>query len=165
MTLKREKKVGKSRFESLEDILGVSPATVAKLKEMGYSTIESLARASVVELTKAGISDKVAAKLISQAGQGIQIDFTTALDVLERRTNLEEEVTVTRKYQVTIPKRIRTKYGVKVGDKLIVREERGRIVIETPKKVVDPSTFLWNLSKKPLDVDVVKLVEESWEKI
>lgn len=74
-----------------------------------------------------------------------------------------EEVKVTRKYQVTIPRRIRSTLGVKVGDKLILREERGRILIEVPKRVADPSGFLWGLSKKPVDVDVVKLIEESWK--
>jgi len=74
-----------------------------------------------------------------------------------------EEIKVTRKYQVTIPRRIRSKLGVKVGDKLLFREDRGRILIETPKRVADPSGFLWNLSKKSVDVDVVKLIEESWK--
>jgi len=73
-----------------------------------------------------------------------------------------EEVKVTRKYQITIPKDIRTKLGVKIGDSLLLREEEDRIVIEIPKKISDPSQFLWGLAKKPLDVDAVKLVEESW---
>jgi len=73
-----------------------------------------------------------------------------------------EEVTVTRKYQITIPKKTRSKLGIEIGDKLLVKEEEGRIVIEIPERVTDPSAFLWNLSKKPMDIDVVKLVEESW---
>lgn len=71
---------------------------------------------------------------------------------------------MTRKYQVTIPRRIRATLGVKIGDKLLLKEERGRILIEVPKRVSDPSEFLWNLSKKPVDVDVVKLIEESWKR-
>jgi len=70
---------------------------------------------------------------------------------------------VTRKYQVTIPRRLRSMLGVKVGDRLILREDRGRILIEVPKRVADPSEFLWGLSRKPIDVDVVKLIEESWK--
>lgn len=73
-----------------------------------------------------------------------------------------EEVTVTRKYQITIPKKTRSKLGIKIRDKLLVKEEEGRIVIEVPKRIDNPSEFLWNLSKKPKDIDAVKLVEESW---
>lgn len=70
---------------------------------------------------------------------------------------------MTRKYQVTIPRHIRSKLGVKIGDRLILKENRGRILIEVPKRVTDPSEFLWSLSKKPVDVDVLKLIEESWK--
>lgn len=75
-----------------------------------------------------------------------------------------EEVKVTRKYQITIPKKTRSKMGIEIGDKLLVREEEGRIIIEVPRKIADPSNFLWNLSKKPREIDVVRLVEESWKK-
>jgi len=73
-----------------------------------------------------------------------------------------EEVKVTRKYQITIPKEIRVKLGVKIGDKLILKEEENGILIQVPEKISDPSQFLWNLTKKPIDVDAVKLIEESW---
>lgn len=44
-----------------------------------------------------------------------------------------------------------------------MRDDGGRIIVEVPKKIADPSGFLWSLSDKPLDVDAVKLVEESWK--
>ncbi len=75
---------------------------------------------------------------------------------------LQEEVKVTRKYQVTIPERVRSKLGVKIGDKLIVRSENKRIILEAPKRVSDPSNALWCLFGKPLEIDATKLVEESW---
>jgi AbrB family looped-hinge helix DNA binding protein len=75
---------------------------------------------------------------------------------------LSEEVKVTRKYQVTIPESVRTKLGVKIGDKLIVKSENRRIVMETRKKVSNPSDKLWNLFGKPVDIDATRLVEESW---
>lgn len=74
-----------------------------------------------------------------------------------------EEVVVTRKYQITIPKETRTKLGIELGDKLLIRDDGERIIIEVPKKIADPSEYLWNLSKRPLDIDAVKLVEESWK--
>jgi len=74
-----------------------------------------------------------------------------------------EEITVTRKYQITIPKETRTKLGIEIGDKLLIREEGKRIIIEVPEKMADPSEYLWRLSEKPMDIDAVKLVEESWK--
>ena len=74
-----------------------------------------------------------------------------------------DEVVVTRKYQITIPKDVRKKLEIEIGDKLIIKDEGGRIIIDVPKKVTDPSDFLWSLSENPRDIDVVKLVEESWE--
>jgi len=76
----------------------------------------------------------------------------------------KEEVKITRKYQVTIPENVRSKLGVKIGDKLIVRSEGKRIIMETPQLISNPSDVLWNLFGKPLSIDATKLVEESWNK-
>jgi AbrB family looped-hinge helix DNA binding protein len=75
---------------------------------------------------------------------------------------LQEEVKVTRKYQVTIPEHIRSKLGVKIGDYLIVRSENKRIILEAQKPIPNPSETLWCLFGKSLDIDATKLVEESW---
>ena len=71
---------------------------------------------------------------------------------------------MTRKYQVTIPESVRSRLGVKIGDKLIVKSENKRIIMESPKRVSNPSDTLWNLFGKPLNIDATKLVEDSWEK-
>jgi len=76
----------------------------------------------------------------------------------------KEEVKVTRKYQVTIPENVRSKLGVKIGDKLIVRSEGKRIIMETPQHISNPSDVLWNLFGKPLNIDATKLIEESWRR-
>ena len=76
---------------------------------------------------------------------------------------LNEEVKVTRKYQVTIPESVRSKLGVKIGDKLIVKSEDKRIVMESPKHISNPSDVLWNLFGRSVDIDAVRLVEESWK--
>ena len=75
---------------------------------------------------------------------------------------MNEEVKVTRKYQVTIPESVRSQLDVKIGDKLIVKSENKRIIMESPKRISDPSNALWNLFGKPLDIDATKLVEASW---
>ncbi len=76
---------------------------------------------------------------------------------------MQDEVKVTRKYQVTIPESVRAELGVKIGDKLIVKSENKRIIMEAPKRIANPSDALWCLFGKPIDVDAVKLVEDSWE--
>jgi len=76
---------------------------------------------------------------------------------------LSEEVKVTRKYQVTIPESVRSKLGIKIGDKLVVKSEDKRIIMETTKHIADPSDALWNLFGAPLDIDATRLVEESWK--
>ena len=76
---------------------------------------------------------------------------------------LNEEVKVTRKYQVTIPESVRSRLGVKIGDKLVVKSEGKRIVMEATRRISNPSDVLWNLFGKPISIDAVKLVEESWD--
>jgi DNA repair protein RadA len=78
----------KKKFESIEDLAGVGPATADKLVELGYQTIESLATAAVKELTPAGISDKQAAKIISQARDSIAISFIPANALIKMRENV-----------------------------------------------------------------------------
>ncbi|RLE65192.1 MAG: AbrB family transcriptional regulator [Thermoprotei archaeon] len=72
-------------------------------------------------------------------------------------------VKVTRRYQVTLPKKIREELGIRIGDFLKVKIENGRIILEPlipyRKK---PIENMLNLVSKPVDIDAVKLVEESW---
>jgi len=76
------------------------------------------------------------------------------------------EVVVTRKYQVTIPKEVREKLGIKVGDRLLVSVRGGCIVLEP----IRPSSALERLASiadrllgGPRRIDAVRLVEESLE--
>ena len=48
-----------------------------------------------------------------------------------------EKVKVTRKYQVTIPKEIRERIGVNIGDELLVNRSGRRIVLEKPVDLED----------------------------
>jgi antitoxin PrlF len=74
---------------------------------------------------------------------------------------LQTEVKVTRKYQVTIPKNVRSELDIKIGDKLAVKTENKKIIMEKPKNITNPSDTLWCLFGKPLKIDAAKLVEES----
>jgi len=73
-------------------------------------------------------------------------------------------VKITRKYQVTIPKEIREKLNLRVGDLLRVEVEGDKIILKPViKPRENPVEEMLNLIREPLDVDAVKLVEESWE--
>jgi len=65
--------VAKKKYEFLEDLPGVGPATAQKLREMGFHTIESLAMATARELEPAGISEKKAFAIIETARSSIGI--------------------------------------------------------------------------------------------
>lgn len=72
-------------------------------------------------------------------------------------------VRVTRKYQVTIPKRVRELLKIRIGDLMKVSVQDHKIILEpVVKRTEDPVEDMLNLIKKPMDVDAVKLVEESW---
>ena len=72
-------------------------------------------------------------------------------------------VKVTKKYQITIPKDIRIKLNISIGDLLKIRLVDNYIVIEPVKPIIkDPVKYLSNLTSKPTNIDAVKLVEESW---
>ena len=62
------KSVAPKRRLELAEIKGVGQATEEKLKEAGYKTVNSVAKADPAKLSKkAGISEKVASKLIDSA--------------------------------------------------------------------------------------------------
>jgi len=72
-------------------------------------------------------------------------------------------VKITRKYQITIPKEIREKFNLRIGDLLKVEVEGDKIILKTMvKRGKNPIEEMLTLIKKPLAVDAVRLVEESW---
>lgn len=81
---KEERKV----YLKIEDLPSVGNATAAKLREIGFSTIESLATATIAELAAAGISEKRAAEIIAAARQAIEISWVTAKDLAELKKSV-----------------------------------------------------------------------------
>ena len=74
---------------------------------------------------------------------------------------------MTRRFQITIPKNVRQKLGIKVGDRILITVEGDKIVL----KPINPKDALHNLSSiadrflgGPKKIDAVKLVEESLER-
>lgn len=93
MVVEEEKKEeeaspAKEKYERLEDLPGVGPATAQKLREMGFNTVESLATATIRELEPAGIGEKKALDVISAARSTLSLSFIRADELLKMRANV-----------------------------------------------------------------------------
>ena len=78
----------KPQYEVIEDLPGVGPATAEKLRELGFQTVESLAIATIKELVPAGIGEKQAGKIISEARNTIAMTFIRADELIKMRQNV-----------------------------------------------------------------------------
>ncbi|HDD64189.1 MAG TPA: AbrB/MazE/SpoVT family DNA-binding domain-containing protein [Thermoprotei archaeon] len=77
---------------------------------------------------------------------------------------MNEVVTVTRKFQITIPKRVREKLRINVGDKLLVKVVDDKIVMVPIRGAValkKLSTIADRLLGGSRKLNAVKLIEES----
>lgn len=84
------------KYEFIEDIPGVGPATAEKLTEMGYQTVESLATATIKELTVAGVGEKQAAKVIAEARDSLALSFIRADELMKMRQNVRRLSTMSK---------------------------------------------------------------------
>jgi len=78
----------KKKYELLEDLPGIGPATAQKLQELGFHTVESLAMATARELEPAGISEKKAFAMIEAARASISVTFVRADELLKMRQSV-----------------------------------------------------------------------------
>lgn len=83
-----QSKSAESRYERLEDLPGVGPATAQKLRELGFNTVESLATAAIKELEPAGIGEKKALDVIRAARSTLSLSFIRADELLKMRQNV-----------------------------------------------------------------------------
>jgi DNA repair protein RadA len=84
------------KYERVEDIPGVGPATVEKLRELGFHTVESLATATVKELLLTGIGEKQAAKMINEARNSLALTFIRADELLKMRETILKLTTTSK---------------------------------------------------------------------
>ncbi len=85
MAVEEEAETQKQKYEHLEDLPGVGPATAQKLRELGFNTVESLATAAARELELAGIGEKKALEIIRTARSSISLSFIRADELLRLR--------------------------------------------------------------------------------
>jgi DNA repair protein RadA len=84
----QEKECSPKKYEFIEDLPGVGPATAQKLRDLGYHTVESLAMATARELEPVGVSEKKAFSIIEAARSSIGISFIRADELLKMRQNV-----------------------------------------------------------------------------
>lgn len=96
MPLREKAREGEKKISDISDLPGVGPATVERLKEVGYSTIEALATATVAELEAAGIGEKRALELIELARKSIEVSWVTAKELATLKSNVKHLTTGSR---------------------------------------------------------------------
>ena len=93
-----KKKEGK-KITSIEDIPGVGPSTIAKLKEAGYDSLETVAYCLPSELEEVGgVGEGTAVKIINAARDALEMGFETGDKVLERRMLIEKISTGSKEF-------------------------------------------------------------------
>ena len=80
-----ETELTKEKYQFIEDLPGVGPATAKKLQEIGYHTVESLAMATIRELEPVGVSEKKAFQIISSARSTMGLSFVRADELFKNR--------------------------------------------------------------------------------
>jgi DNA repair protein RadA len=83
----------KEKFKTLKDLPGIGPATVYKLKEIGFRTVESLGTASEAELIAAGIGEAMAKRVIDTARKSMAITFVRGDELVEIRKGIRKLTT------------------------------------------------------------------------
>ena len=78
----------KAKYQAIEDLPGVGPATATKLREIGFKTVESVATAAVNELIAAGIGEATAEKVIDAARKSMAITFVRGDELVKLRSNV-----------------------------------------------------------------------------
>ncbi|MFQ6137418.1 MAG: AbrB/MazE/SpoVT family DNA-binding domain-containing protein [Candidatus Hydrothermarchaeales archaeon] len=73
-------------------------------------------------------------------------------------------VKLTKKFQVVIPREIRERFGLKIGEKLYFSSEKDKIVIIPERKIRDPLKAMV-IVDRVTDEDAVKLVHRAREEL
>lgn len=82
----------RAKYQSVEDLPGLGPATAQKLGEIGFNTVQSIATATSLELIEAGIGEATAQKIIEAARKSVEIRFIPA-DQLAKIHALKRKMT------------------------------------------------------------------------
>jgi len=85
------------RYRRIEDLPFVGPSTAAKLRELGFHTVESLAMATIRELVQAGIGEKRAFEIVNAARASSSLSFIRADELIAKQQNILRLTTGSKK--------------------------------------------------------------------
>jgi DNA repair protein RadA len=94
----KESVPAKKKYEFIEDLPGVGPATAQKLRELGYHTVESLAMATARELEPIGVGEKKGFAIIEAARSAIGVNFIRADELSFTANTAAEKAKSATKY-------------------------------------------------------------------
>lgn len=69
--------------------------------------------------------------------------------------------TITSKMQLTLPAKVSRKLGIKQGEKVLVSEKRGRIIITSTKKMVEELAGSLEMPRKWKKKNLDQIIEEA----
>lgn len=76
---------------------------------------------------------------------------------------MTQMATITSKKQLTLPAELFRKAGLRVGQKVIVSEENGRLVLTPAEKLVEELAGFLSMPKKWKGKSLNRIIEESTE--
>ena len=92
----------KRESKRIEDLPGIGTQIVEKLKKLGYTTVETLATASLKELTDA-LDEKTASAIITEARkQLISVPFMRADEYMKIRNTIEQLTTGSKQFDLML---------------------------------------------------------------
>ena len=77
----------KAKYQTLEDLPGVGPATANKLRALGFKTVEALATAPIRFLEQNGVGEETAKKIVTAARKGMALEYINGLELQEIQKN------------------------------------------------------------------------------
>ena len=83
----------RTRYQGVEDLPGVGPAIATMLAGGGWKTVQSLATAMASELSKIGIGDETAKKIIAAARKSLEIKFIKGDELVKLRKETTQMTT------------------------------------------------------------------------
>ncbi|KKN41106.1 hypothetical protein LCGC14_0726670 [marine sediment metagenome] len=83
----------RTRYQGVEDLPGVGPAIATMLAGGGWKTVQSLATAMASELSKIGIGEETAKKIITAARKSLEIKFIKGDELVKLRKETTQMTT------------------------------------------------------------------------
>lgn len=75
----------RAKYQGVEDLPGVGPASASKLSQAGFKTVQGIAMATETELMDAGLGEETARKIIKAARKSLEIKWITGAELAELR--------------------------------------------------------------------------------